>query len=176
MNTGVGCHSLPQDLPNPGIELGSPALQADSLHLSHLGSMSKGNFINKKSLTYFMPWRLAHYSGLRSQPIKFSQQVLSNVTSSLSKYSWQSLHFCPHMASDYSSTRRDYSSRKTVAEQGVPSLNDEPLVGRGEHVLYIQRLPLPTEGLRQNRVTIFYDLFPPPLGTRGKCCPKWITG
>ena len=145
-------------------------------HLSHLGSMSKGNFINKKSLTYFMPWRLAHYSRLSSQPIKFSQQVLSNVTSSLSKYSWQSLHFCPQMASDYSSTCRDYSSRKMVAKQGVPSLNDEHLVGRGEHVLYIQRLPLPTEGLRQNRVTIFYDLFPPPLGTRGKCCPRWITG
>ena len=30
-NTGVGCHSLLQDLPDPGIEPGSPALQADSL-------------------------------------------------------------------------------------------------------------------------------------------------
>ena len=31
-NTGVGCHFLLQgDLPNPGIEPGSPALQADSL-------------------------------------------------------------------------------------------------------------------------------------------------
>ena len=31
-DTGVGCHSLLQgDLPNPGIELRSPALQADSL-------------------------------------------------------------------------------------------------------------------------------------------------
>ena len=29
-NTGIGCHSLLQD-PNPGIKLGSPALQADSL-------------------------------------------------------------------------------------------------------------------------------------------------
>ena len=29
-NTGVGCHS-PGDFPNPGIKLGSPALQADSL-------------------------------------------------------------------------------------------------------------------------------------------------
>ena len=28
-NTGVGCH--PGDLPNPGIEPRSPALQADSL-------------------------------------------------------------------------------------------------------------------------------------------------
>ena len=27
----------PGDLPDPGIELGSPALQADSLHLSHQG-------------------------------------------------------------------------------------------------------------------------------------------
>ena len=31
-STRVGCHSLLQgDLPNPGIEPGSPALQADSL-------------------------------------------------------------------------------------------------------------------------------------------------
>ena len=31
-NTRVGCHCPPPgDLPNPGIELGSPALQADSL-------------------------------------------------------------------------------------------------------------------------------------------------
>ena len=28
----------PEDLPNPGIEHGSPALQADSLPLSHQGS------------------------------------------------------------------------------------------------------------------------------------------
>ena len=41
-NTGVGCHALLQgDLPNPGIEPTSPvapALQADSLLLSHQGS------------------------------------------------------------------------------------------------------------------------------------------
>ena len=31
-NTGVGCHAILQgNLPNPGIELRSPALQADSL-------------------------------------------------------------------------------------------------------------------------------------------------
>ena len=31
-NTGVGCHALPQgNLPNPGMELRSPALQVDSL-------------------------------------------------------------------------------------------------------------------------------------------------
>ena len=31
-NTGVGCHFPPPgDLPNPGIEFKSPALQADSL-------------------------------------------------------------------------------------------------------------------------------------------------
>ena len=32
-NTGVGCHAPPSPggLPNPGIEPGSPALQADSL-------------------------------------------------------------------------------------------------------------------------------------------------
>ena len=30
-NTGVGCHALLRDLPNPGIERRSPTLQADSL-------------------------------------------------------------------------------------------------------------------------------------------------
>ena len=36
LNAGVGCHLLlPGDLPNPGVELGSPALQADFLPLSH---------------------------------------------------------------------------------------------------------------------------------------------
>ena len=30
-NTGVGCHSFSRDLPDPGIEPRSPALQADSL-------------------------------------------------------------------------------------------------------------------------------------------------
>ena len=38
-NTGVGCHSLLQGkLPNPGIEPGSPALQADSLPSEQQGS------------------------------------------------------------------------------------------------------------------------------------------
>ena len=36
-NTGVGCHLPPGDLPDPGIEPASPALQADSLPLSHWG-------------------------------------------------------------------------------------------------------------------------------------------
>ena len=36
-NTGVGNHS-PGDLPNPGIEPGSPALQADSLPYEPPGS------------------------------------------------------------------------------------------------------------------------------------------
>ena len=41
LNTGVGCHFLTQDLPDPGNESVfpvSPALQADSLQLSHWGS------------------------------------------------------------------------------------------------------------------------------------------
>ena len=38
-NTGVGSLSLPGDLPNPGIELGSPALQADSLPTELLGNL-----------------------------------------------------------------------------------------------------------------------------------------
>ena len=38
-NIGVGCHFLLQDdFPNPGIEPTSPALQVDSLPLSHWGS------------------------------------------------------------------------------------------------------------------------------------------
>ena len=38
-NTGVVCHFLLQgDLPDPGIKPRSPALQVDSLPLSHLGS------------------------------------------------------------------------------------------------------------------------------------------
>ena len=40
-NTGVGCHSPSGDLPDPRIEsvfLATPALQVDSLPLSHLGS------------------------------------------------------------------------------------------------------------------------------------------
>ena len=39
MNTGVGCHDLHQGIfPTRGVEPGSPALQADALPLSHLGS------------------------------------------------------------------------------------------------------------------------------------------
>ena len=38
-NTGVGSHPFSRDLPDPGIELWSPALQADSLPLSHQGSI-----------------------------------------------------------------------------------------------------------------------------------------
>ena len=43
-NTGVGCHSLLQDLPDPGIELGSPALQADSLPSEPPGKHVKRKF------------------------------------------------------------------------------------------------------------------------------------
>ena len=39
-NTGMGCHFLFQDIfPNPGIKPVPPALQADYLPLSHLGSL-----------------------------------------------------------------------------------------------------------------------------------------
>ena len=38
-NTGVGCHFFsPGDLPDPGIKPESPALQVDSLPLSHKGN------------------------------------------------------------------------------------------------------------------------------------------
>ena len=47
-NTGVGCHALPGDLPNPGIEPMSPALQVDSLLTELPGkpgkSVSSGRF------------------------------------------------------------------------------------------------------------------------------------
>ena len=39
--------SSPGDLPDPGIEHGSPALQADSLPLNHLGSPSSILFYTK---------------------------------------------------------------------------------------------------------------------------------
>ena len=51
-NTGVGCHSLlqpllsPEDFPNPGIELGSLALQAGSLPSEPLGK-SRQNYNSK---------------------------------------------------------------------------------------------------------------------------------
>ena len=38
-NTAVGFHALSRDLPNPGVEPGSPALQVDSLSLSRQGSL-----------------------------------------------------------------------------------------------------------------------------------------
>ena len=37
-NTGVGCHFLLQGIPDPGIQPGSPALQADSLQTSALSA------------------------------------------------------------------------------------------------------------------------------------------
>ena len=46
--SGLPCPS-PGDLPNPGIEPGSPALQADSLSLSHQGSIKRSHN-NKKPL------------------------------------------------------------------------------------------------------------------------------
>ena len=39
-NTAVGCHTLLQDLPNPGIKPRSPALQADSLPAELPGKQS----------------------------------------------------------------------------------------------------------------------------------------
>ena len=43
-NTGVGCHALLQgNLPNPGIEPGSPALQVDSSPAELPGKPSDGN-------------------------------------------------------------------------------------------------------------------------------------
>ena len=43
----------PGDLPNPGIEPVSPVLRADSLPLSHQGSLVLNPKCNKKTLKYF---------------------------------------------------------------------------------------------------------------------------
>jgi len=40
-STGVGCHSFSRDLPDPRIKPTSPALQTDSLQLSHKGPSSE---------------------------------------------------------------------------------------------------------------------------------------
>ena len=40
-NTGVGCHFLLRDLPDPGIEPRSPALQADTLPSKPPGKLKK---------------------------------------------------------------------------------------------------------------------------------------
>ena len=57
--TGVGCHASPGDLPNPGFEPRSPALQVDSLPSetpgklknTGMGSLSllQGNFLTQES-------------------------------------------------------------------------------------------------------------------------------
>ena len=41
----------PGDLPDPGMEPGSPALQADSLRLSHKGSLINTNYPLNKNQT-----------------------------------------------------------------------------------------------------------------------------
>ena len=51
-SSGLPCPP-PRDLPDPGIETGSPALQADSLPLSHQGSPSPIQPVVKSCLFYF---------------------------------------------------------------------------------------------------------------------------
>ena len=61
-NTGVGCHSLPQgtflirDLPDPGMEPGSPALQADSSPSEPPGKPSQMCFKCLHSLIGQLRW------------------------------------------------------------------------------------------------------------------------
>ena len=67
-NTGVGCHCPPPgDLPDPGIEPRSPALQADSLPLSHQGSPYCDSITIQKHIVWDFPggpmakpWRLQY--------------------------------------------------------------------------------------------------------------------
>ena len=56
MNTGVGCpFPSPEDLPDPGIEPGSPALQADAL-LSKLPGKPhvQKDLVSEKALAFFV--------------------------------------------------------------------------------------------------------------------------
>ena len=68
-NTGVGCHFLLQgDLPNPGIELAFPALQAESLPLNHQGRYTHTHTHTRAfllNLSVFQSLQLNHCS-LRS--------------------------------------------------------------------------------------------------------------
>ena len=97
-NTGVGCHALLQDLPNPGdlpipgIEPRSPALQADSL-LSEppgkpknmgVGSLSllQGNFLTQESNRGLLHRRQTVYQ-LRYQGSPYGLIQFSSVTQSI---------------------------------------------------------------------------------------------
>ena len=62
--SGVGCHFLLPGLPNPGMEPVSPALQADSLPLNHLGS----NYSSIKKKIFFF---------LIAKPIAISDSSIS---------------------------------------------------------------------------------------------------
>ena len=54
---GLPCPS-PEDLPDPGMESGSPALQADSLPLIHLGSPQKESRCKRSHGSIPKPWSL----------------------------------------------------------------------------------------------------------------------
>ncbi|XDA87367.1 hypothetical protein R6Z07F_017063 [Ovis aries] len=70
-NTGVGCHSLLQDLPDPGIETASPALQVDSLPLDPSGTPSR-NHLTQRLPSYLQRLRKSHRAfglqGRQSEP------------------------------------------------------------------------------------------------------------
>ena len=56
-NTGMSCHFLLQgNLPNPGVESGSPALQADSLPSEPPYCEGTGPFQGFPELMEFPPW------------------------------------------------------------------------------------------------------------------------
>ena len=61
-NTGVGSHSLLQgNLPNPGMQPGFPALQADSLRLSLQGSPTL-TFLHRAPKTLDTSWAASSFS------------------------------------------------------------------------------------------------------------------
>ena len=65
--SGLPC-PLPGDLPDPGIEPGSPALQADSLPLSHWGSLSRqsGVLKSQKKMHRQQQMRVIHWPSKRT--------------------------------------------------------------------------------------------------------------
>ena len=85
----------PGDLPNPGIEPGSPTLQADSYHLSHLGIPGiKTVFLNKKFLTTRkLKWKkkIYIYIYIHTHTHRDSSSVVENIKPEFTEKShWQS--------------------------------------------------------------------------------------
>ena len=75
-NTGVGCHSLLQEnLPNPGIEPSSPALQADSFPAEPPGKLSPKQEMQIQSVGQKIPWKaMATHSSFFAWKIPWTEE------------------------------------------------------------------------------------------------------